>query len=67
MEKSNQTIEGYEDYIGDNKTKKDILDKVCLDNVKDICFERDEVDKNNSNKRFIKILNKNKRELQSNK
>ena len=34
---SNQIIKGYEDYIGDNKIKNDILDKVCGDNVKDIC------------------------------
>ena len=67
LENSNQTIKGYEDYIGDKKIKKDILDKVCPDNVKYICSERDEVCKNNSNKKFIKFLNKNKRELQSNK
>ena len=67
LDNSNQIIKGYEDYIGDDKIRKDILDKICGDNVKDICSEKDEVYKNNSIKRFIKILNNNKRELQSNK
>ena len=67
LDNSNQIIKGYEDYIGDDKIRKDILDKVCGDNVKDICSEKDEVYKNNSFNRFIKILNNNKRELQSNK
>ena len=31
-------IKGYEVYIGDNKTKKDILDKVCGDNIKKNLF-----------------------------
>ena len=64
---SNQIIKGYEDYIGDDKIRKDILDKVCGDDVKEICSEKDEVYKNNSIKRFIKILNNNKREMLSNK
>ena len=64
---SNQTFKGYEDYIGVDKIKNDILDKVCGDNVKDICSEKDEVYKNNSINRFIKILNNNKREMLSNK
>ena len=67
LDNSNQIIKGYEDYIGDDKIRKDILDKVCGDNVKEICSEKDEVYKNNSINRFIKILNNNKRELQSNK
>ena len=67
LDNSNQIIKGYEDYIGDNKIRKDILDIVCGENVKDICSEKDEVYKNNSINRFIKILNNNKRELQSNK
>ena len=67
IDNSNQIIKGYEDYIGDNKIRNDILDKVCGENVKDICSEKDEVYKNNSIHRFIKILNNNKRELQSNK
>ena len=67
LDNSNQIIKGYEDYIGDNKIRKDILDKVCGDDVKEICSEKDEVYKNNSINRFIKILNNNKRELQSNK
>ena len=67
LDNSNQIIKGYEDYIGDDKIRNDILDKVCGENVKEICFEKDEVYKNNSINRFIKILNNNKRELQSNK
>ena len=67
LDNSNQIIKGYEDYIGDDKIRNDILDKVCCDNVKDICSEKDEVYKNNSINRFIKILNINKREMLSNK
>ena len=67
IDNSNQIIKGYEDYIGDNKIRKDILDKVCGDITKDNCSEKDEVYKNNSINRFIKILNNNKREIQSNK
>ena len=67
LDNSNQIIKGYEDYIGDDKTRKDILDKVCGDNVKEICSEKDEVYKNNSINRYIKILNNNKREMLSNK
>ena len=55
---SNQIIKGYEEIIGDDKIRNDILDKVCGENVKDICSEKDEVYKNNSIDRFIKILNK---------
>ncbi len=61
LDNSNQIIKGYEDYIGDDKIRKDILDKVCSDNIKEVCPEEDEVYKNNSINRFIKILNKNKR------
>ena len=64
---SDKIIEGYEDYIGDNKIRNDILDKVCVDNVKEICSEKDEVYKNNSINTFIKILKNNKREMLSNK
>ena len=63
IDNSNQIIKGYEDYIGDDKIRKDILDKVCGDNVKEICSEKDEVYKNISINRFIKILNINKREM----
>ena len=61
IDNSKQIIKGYEDYIGDDKIRKDILDKVCGDNVNEICSEKDEVYKNNSINRFIKILNNNKR------
>ena len=68
LDNSNQIIKGYEDYIGDDKIRKDILDKVCGNNVKEkICSEKDEVYKNNSINRFIKILNNNKREIDLNK
>ena len=67
IDNSNQTIKGYEDYIGDNKIKNAILDKVCGDNEKYICFEKDEVYRKSSINRFIKILNNNKREMLSNK
>ena len=63
LDNSNQIIKGYEDYIGDDKIRKDILDKVCGDDVKEICSEKDEVYKKNSINRFIKILNNNKREM----
>ena len=66
LDNSDKIIKGYEDYIGDKKIRNDILDKVCRDNVKLICFEKDEVYKNNSIKRFNKILNIIKRELLSN-
>ena len=64
---SDKIIIGYEHYIGDNKIRNDIFDKVCGDNVKENCSEKDEVDKNNSINRFIKILNINKHEMLSNK
>ena len=67
LDNSNQIIKGYEDYIGDDKIRNDILDKVCGDNVKEVCSEKDEFYKNNSINRFIKILNNNKREIQSNR
>ena len=52
--------------IGDNKIRNGILDKVCGDNVKEVCSEKDEVYRNNSINRFIKILKNNKREMLSN-
>ena len=67
IDNSNQIIKGYEDYIGDEKIRNDILDKVCGEIVKEICSEKDEVYKNNSINRFIKFLNNNKREMLSNK
>ena len=67
LDNSNQIIKGYENYIGDDKIRNDILDKVCGDNTNEICSEKDGVYKNNSFNRFIKILNNNKREMLSNK
>ena len=66
LDNSNQIIKGLEDYIGDNKIKNDILDKVCGHNVKEVCSEKDEVYKHNSINRFIEI-SINKREMLSNK
>ena len=65
IDNSNQIIKGYEDYIGDDKIRKDILDRVCPNDIKEDCSEKDQVYKNNSIKRFIKILNNNKREMLS--
>ena len=67
LDNSNQIIKGYEDYIGDDKIRNDSLDKVCGDNIKEICSEKDEVYKNKSINRFIKFLKNNKREMLSNK
>ena len=53
--------------MGDNKIKNDISDKVFGHNLKEeTCSEKDEIYKIISINRFIKILNDNKRELQSN-
>ena len=46
LDSSDKIINGYGGYIGDNKIRNDILDKVCGDNVKNLCSEKDEVDKN---------------------
>ena len=67
LDNSDKIIKGYEDYIGDDKIRKDILDKVFGENIKGICSEKDEVYKNNSINRFIRILKNNKREMLSNK
>ena len=67
LDNSDEKIKGYEDYIGDKKIRNDILDKVCGDNVKEVCSEKDEVYKIISIIRFIKILKTNKREMLSNK
>ena len=53
LDNSNQIIKGYEDYIGDDKIRKDILDKVCGDNIKEDCSEKDEVCKHNSINRVL--------------
>ena len=66
LDNSNRTIKGYEDYFGETKFKNDIKDKICGDNVKDICSEKDVI-YNKSINRFVKSLNINKRELRSNK
>ena len=61
-------IKIYENYIGDDKIKFDVLNKDFDTFVKEnVNSEEDEIDKNNSINKFIKILIYNKRELQSNK
>ena len=67
IDDSDEIFKGYEDFIGDKKIRNDISDKVFGDNVKDTCSENDELYKNNSITRFIKILKNNKREMLSNK
>ena len=67
IDNSNKIIKGYENYIGDDKIRNDISDKLCEDGVKEVCSEKDELYRNNSINRFIKILNNNKREIISNK
>ena len=41
----------YEVYIGDKKIKNDISDKVCGDNIKNVCSEKDE----NYKKNYLQI------------
>ena len=47
LDNSNQIIKGYEDYIGDDKIRKDILEKVCGDNIKKFVLRKT---------KFIKIF-----------
>ena len=58
IDNSNQIIKGFEDYIGDDKIRHDILEKVCGENIKEVCSEKDEVYKNISISRLIKIFKK---------
>ena len=67
IDDSDEIFKGYEDFIGDKKIRNDISDKVFGDNVKDTCSENDELYKNNSINRFIKVLNNNKRGMLSHK
>ena len=39
----NQILKRHGGYIGDKKIKNVLLDKVCGDNVKDICSEKNEI------------------------
>ena len=66
IDNSNKIIKEYEDYIGDDKTRNDMLDKVCGDITKEECSEKDEVYKNKSINRFVKIINNNKQIIQMN-
>ena len=67
LDNSNEIIKGHEEYSGDNKMINVIIDRVCGDNVEQICSEKDEIYKNNSINRIVKILNNNKRELKTRK
>ena len=67
LDNSYQIIKCYEDYIGDDKIRNDILEKFGGDNIKEVCSEKDEVYKNISINRFIQILSNNKRKMLSNK
>ena len=67
LDNLDKIIKEYENYIRDNKIRNDLINKVCGDNVKDICSENDEVYKNNSINRFKKFFYIKKREMLSNK
>ena len=67
LDNSDKKIKRYEVYIGDNKIRNNILDKVCGENVKEICSEKDDDCRRISINRFLKILNNNKLEMVSNK
>ena len=65
---SNQVIKSFGNYIGYDKSKNDVLNKVFeYKSEENIIFEKDEIFENNSMNRFIKLLNIKKCELQSNK
>ena len=57
---SNQIIKGNEDFIGDNKIDKGILDKFCGD----ICSEKNVFYKTNSTNNSIKLSSSNKPNMQ---
>ena len=56
---SNQLNKDYKEYIGDNIIKNDIINKVCGDNIENICSEKGELYKNTSINSFFKISNVN--------
>ena len=55
LDNSNQKIKSYEGYIGDNKIRNDILDKVCGDNVKDIFLRKTNIIKTFLSRYFLKF------------
>ena len=66
LDESNQKTKSYENYIGDDKIKNDVLNKVFEKNMtENVNSEKDEIEKHNPTNRFIDILNNNERELQS--
>ena len=43
LDNSDKIINRDEEYIGDKKVRNDILNKVCGDDVKEVCSEEDDV------------------------
>ena len=63
LDESNQKTKNYGNYIGDDENKKDVINnffRILKYNLKMMIFT-----KKKSYRRFIKLLNNNKRELQS--
>ena len=67
IDNSNRIFKRHEIHIGDNKIGNDILRKICGDNVKGICSEKDEIQKNNFINYFLTFQIIKKREMLSNK
>ena len=67
IDNSNQIIKGHDHYIGDDKIRNDILDRVCGDCLKEVDLRKIKFIKKSSMNRFIKILYNNKLEMLSNK
>ena len=67
LDKSNQIIKSYENYIDDDKIKNDVLNKFLKKLLKNVNSDKKEIYKKNSMNRFIKLLYNIKRELQPNK
>ena len=67
LHNSNQLIKNFEEYIGDDINKKEIIDKICGDNIEDIISEKDKNYKKNSINTIFEISDNNEREFHSNK
>ena len=68
IDESNQIIKGYQDYIGDDKIKNVVLNKVSENSKKKfVNSAKTQIHKIFSTNNFNKLLSINKRELQSNK
>ena len=65
LNESNQIFKGYQDFIGDDKTKNVALNKVFENYIKKLVnSEKDEVYNNSSINIYIELLNSNKCEVQ---